>query len=280
MSQMQTAVGYSSAGAGWSEWYGEFRRRQPVLTAFAFLMIAAMAPTLLALALEERTFNGINVWMKPFKFELSTAVHMATLAWFWGYLDERFRAQRRLRAGAWIVGLIFAVEVSYIAYRAALAEGSHFNDSTLAAAIAYPLMGIGILVTIGITTWVGVLVLRSREGGISPTLRLAIGLGLIGGSILGAISGGYMSAQTGHWVGGVASDAGGVPLFGWSRTGGDLRVAHFIGLHAMQGIPVLGYLVQRWPAGRAIVWASLAVWTLVTGVVFMQAVQGRPLWPL
>jgi hypothetical protein len=141
-------------------------------------------------------------------------------------------------------------------------------------------MGVGILVTIGITSWIGVLVLRSREGGISPTLRLAIGLGLIGGSVLGAVSGGYMSAQPGHWVGGVATDAGGVPLFGWSRTGGDLRVAHFIGLHAMQGIPIVGYLVQRLPAARTILWASLAAWTLVTAALFMQAIQSRPLWPL
>jgi hypothetical protein len=276
-------MGYSG-GAGsalaWSAGYGEFRRRQPVLTAFAFLMIAAMAPTLLAMALETRTYNGINVWMKPFKFELSTAVHMATLAWFWAYLDDRFRARRRVRAAAWMVGLIFAAEVAYIAYRAAYAEGSHFNNSTPAAAIAYSLMGIGILVTIGITTWIGILVLRSREGGLAPTLRLAIGLGLIGGSVLGAISGGYMSAQPGHWVGGVATDAGGVPLFGWSRSGGDLRVAHFIGLHAMQGIPVIGYLVQSLSVGRTIVWASLAVWTAVTAVVFVQAIQGRPLWPL
>jgi hypothetical protein len=281
MSQVQTgSVGYSGSGAALGAWYGEFHRRQPVLTAFAFLMIAAMAPTLLALALEIRTYNGINVWMKPFKFELSTAVHMATLAWFWGYLDDRFRVRRGMQAAAWIVGLIFAVEVGYIAYRAAFAEGSHFNNSTTAAAIAYPLMGVGILITIGVTTWIGILVLRSREGGISPTLRLAIGLGLIGGSLLGAISGGYMSAQPGHWVGGAATDAGGVPLFGWSRTGGDLRVAHFVGLHAMQGIPVIGYLVQRSTAGPAIVWASLAAWVVVTAGVFVLGIQGRSIWPL
>jgi hypothetical protein len=270
---------YSGLGGAMVDWYGEFHRRQPVLSAFVFLMIAAMAPTVLAMTVEMRTFNGINVWMKPFKFELSTAVHMATLAWFWAYLDERFRAGR-LQAAAWAVGLIFAVEVGYIAYRAAYAEGSHFNDSTPVAAIAYPLMGIGILVTIGITCWIGILVLRSRAGGISPTLRLAIGLGLVGGGILGAISGGYMSAQPGHWVGGIATDAGGVPLFGWSRTGGDLRVAHFVGLHAMQGIPIIGYLVQRVSAGRAIVWASLAVWCAVTVAVFVQAIQGRPFWPM
>ncbi len=260
--------------------FGEWRRREPTLAAFALVMVVAMAPTLIAMAIDARTFNGINVWMKPFKFELSTAVQMATLAWFWAYLDTSMRARRSVRAIAWAIGLIFLVEVAYIAFRASFAEGSHFNTSTLAAAIAYPLMGIGILFTVIVSAWIGVLVLRSSEGGISPTLRLAIGAGLVGGNILGAITGAYMSAQTGHWVGGVATDTGGVPLFGWSRTGGDLRVAHFIGLHAMQGIPVIGYLVRNLPAGRTIVWASLGVWTAATIFFFVQALLGRPVLPL
>ena len=272
----QSAQGPAGALAFLDEW----RRRQSTLAAFALLMVIAMAPTLVAMAFDARTFNGINVWMKPFKFELSTAVHMATLALFWPYLDARFRSRRSLRAGAWAIGIIFALEVAYIAYRASLAEASHFNNSTPVAALLYAAMGIGIMTTIVISTWIGILVLRSREGGTSSTLRFAIGIGLVAGSVLGAITGGYMSAQLGHWVGGVATDAGGVPLFGWSRAGGDLRVAHFVGLHAMQGIPVIGLLVQRLVAGRAIVWASLVVWIAVTAAVFVQAMQGWAILPL
>ena len=33
-------------------------------------------------------------------------------------------------------------------------------------------------------------------------------------------------------------------------------------------------------AGRAIVWASIAVWFVVTAAVFIQALQGRALFPL
>jgi hypothetical protein len=266
--------------SAWARWYGAFHSRQPVLAAFTFLMLAAMAPTLLAMVFDERTFNGINVWIKPFKFELSTAVHMATLALFWPFLGERFRKGRALRAAAWVVAAIFVFEVGYIAFRAGRAEASHFNESTPAAELLYAAMGIGIGIVILITVWIGVQILRSREGGISPTLRLAIGLRLIVGSVLGAVSGGYMSSHSGHWVGAVATDAGGLPLFGWSREVGDLRVAHFVGLHAMQGLPIVGLLVQRAPLGRAWVLVTALVWSVVTALAFLQALHGKPLLPL
>ena len=260
--------------------FEEWRRREPMLAAFALLMMAAMMPTLIAMAIDARTFNGINVWIKPFKFQSSLAIFYATLAWFWGYLDAEVRARRSVRVAVLLICGTGLFEVGYITFRAALAEGSHFNNSTRLTEALYGLMGVAILIQVSLAAWAGRLILRSREGGISPTLRLAIGLGLIGGNIFGAITGGYMSAQTDHWVGGMATDATGVPLFGWSRTGGDLRVAHFIGLHAMQSIPIIGYLVRNLPAGRIIVWACLAVWTAVTIFFFVQAIGGRPLLPL
>ena len=273
-------VSAMSRGVRPFSFYEELRERQPVLAAFSFILLAAMAPTLLAMAIDVRLFNGINVWLKPFKFELSTVVHLVTLAWFWPYLDERLRRSVAVRGAAWVIGLIFVAEVGYIAFRASLAEGSHFNTATPLAAIAYPLMGAAILIAVGLTAWIGVLILRSSAGALAPPLRLAIGLGLIAGSVLGGITGFHMSQQTGHWVGNVASDAGGIPLFGWSRAVGDLRVAHFIGLHAMQGMPIVGYLVRQMPAGRTVVWVTLSLWIVATAAVFFQAVQGRPLLPL
>jgi hypothetical protein len=88
-----------------------------------------------------------------------------------------------------------------------------------------------------------------------------------------------MSQTAGHSVG---AEGGRVFFFGWNRSGGDLRIAHFLGIHAQQAIPLLAAAVAGWSV--RVRWATLATGTLayvaVTLAVFAQAVAGRPLLPL
>ena len=56
--------------------------------------------------------------------------------------------------------------------------------------------------------------------------------------IFTVIMAGELASMDSHWIGGTASDKQGLWLLGWSRDGGDLRVAHFFALHAMQLIPL------------------------------------------
>lgn len=260
----------------------EFYRREPVLMVFAAILAAMMIPSFVGLLIDTRTFNGINVWIKPLKFQASAALFLVTLALFWPYLDVAQRERKSVRAAAWIISVFLLLEILYITYRASQAEASHFNRSTMTNTILYAWMGATILAATILSGWIGWLILRARDKIASPDIRYAIGVGLVAGTVLGSITAVYMSAQTNHWVGGVASDVNGSFFFGWSRTGGDLRVAHFIGLHAMQGIPIIGWLASRYMPGnvRHIVLASAAIWTAAAGVTLVQAIVGSALFPL
>ena len=87
--------------------------------------------------------------------------------------------------------------------------------------------------------------------------------------------------NNGHTV--PAPDGGpGLPFVNWSTTGGDLRIVHFFGMHAMQALPILGFLLDRSGigAGRNVMVATAVVWLAAMGGLLMLALQGRPLLAL
>jgi hypothetical protein len=69
-----------------------------------------------------------------------------------------------------------------------------------------------------------------------------------------------------HGVG--VPDGGGMPITNWSTVGGDLRVPHFIGLHAIQ-VFVLAVLVLTALAARVTWLRSTRVRAQLTGVVIL-----------
>ena len=113
-------------------------------------------------------------------------------------------------------------------------------------------------------------------------LRLGAGWGLVLGSIATLMTAFPLASGEiggpGHWVGGVRTDLGGLPLVGWSRTGGDLRVPHFFATHIMQALPILGLALDRIAprvAKPGIAFGALLSIAVVIGT-FVQAVQGQP----
>ena len=76
-----------------------------------------------------------------------------------------------------------------------------------------------------------------REWGRSRAPTTGIRLGLVVALI--GLAEGFLMATAGAHAVGVLDGGPGLPFVGWSTTGGDLRIAHFVGLHALQGLPLL-----------------------------------------
>jgi hypothetical protein len=258
----------------------ELERRQPQLASAARLFLLAAIPCVIAMMVDPRIVNDVSGWIKPTKFFVSLALYFATLAWYFGYLPEtaqRSYAGRFVIYAAIIAG---ALEMTWMVAAATHGVQSHFNREA-AWATAYSAAGVG-AVTLMIAVLVqGVLLARDRVVRIAPALRLSLVLAAIISFAATVFIGMTLAGGDGHWIGGVRSDAGGLPLLGWSRTGGDLRVAHFWALHAHQFIPLAGWLVvrtgMRWQ--RSAVLGFTVAYVALIAFTFAQALQGQPLIP-
>ncbi len=264
---------------GRSGWLAEIFRREPVFAAGTVLIVLMMAPTLFAMAVDARQINGVNVWDKPFKFEVSLSLYLGTLALFAGWLPQGMTGRRWYRIYAWLVVGAIAGELAWLFGGAANGIGTHFNIAHPIMGPLYPVMGAFAVFLTSASLVYGVAFLRDHDSALDPAFRLSLGLGLVLTFFMTVGVAGYMSSGSGHWVGGTQSDAAGLPFMGWSRDGGDLRVAHFFAAHAMQFVPLAGFLASRLLAPQA---ARLAAWLAATGYaaftafVLIQALAGRP----
>lgn len=271
MTTLDTATRPSALGLkGWN--------RPLALT--GLLLAAALVPTLWLALNDPRTLIGVSVWDKPLKFELSTAIFLLMSAWVFTRLPAGWARTNQGRYTVWAGVAAALFEVGYIIYRASRGEASHFNFSSLTTIVLYGLMGVGALALTSTALVQGIAVLKTADtAGDNPVFRGALGWGLVLTFVLGASLGGYMSTQGSHWVGGLRSDATGLPLFGWSTTGGDLRPPHFLGIHASQIIPVASLVIIRLFGRLAGLLTTLFVvgYIALTIAVFVQALMGLPL---
>jgi hypothetical protein len=259
-------------------------RSEQVWWGTAALMLVLTVPTLLLLSLDRRLLDGTSIWAKPLKFELSLALHFATLALVVGALSVRWRHGPLLRGIAWASAACALFEIAYILVQAARQEGSHFNLSTPFHAAMYSAMAAGAVVITVAAGAVGGAACFDAGARLGPATRVAVAVGLIGGTLLTLVVAFRMGGALDHHVGSEPAGAARMPLTGWSLAVGDRRVPHFFATHMMQAVPLAGLLLDRLLARGPAVAAVLAVaalWTILTLALFHQANAGLPLvrWP-
>lgn len=269
-------------------------RSNPPLTLLVAGMVALLAIALVGLVVDPRVITGAPAWMKPAKFAISIAVYGATLLWLLGFLADR----PRLRAFiSWAALAGFGAEMALITLQVVRGTTSHFNLATPLDAAVFRIMGAVIVGMWLLTMLVAVLLFRRVFA--APSLVWGVRLGLIA-ALLGMAVAFLMTQPTpaqeatiaasgsspiiGAHAVGVEDGGPGLPLVGWSTTGGDLRVAHFFGLHGLQALPIAGWLLARfgpgWLSARGRVRLTIIAglfWIALTLLLVWQALRGQPL---
>jgi hypothetical protein len=244
------------------------KSRSIVLYQFGFgCLVGCVVCIGLALTTTQQVM-GVNAFIKPAKFFVSIWVFAWTMGWYVGLLQQ----QRAARIYAWVVVIGMVIELSIVLWQASQGQLSHFNISSPINGLLFSIMGI--IITL-ITLWnayIGYLFMVQRPDGLSASYLWAIRLGILV-FVLFSFQGFMMAGRLAHTVG--APDGGpGLPVLNWSTRYGDLRIAHFFGMHALQLIPLFGYYIARQP--RHVILASAIYVVLLTGLL-MQALAGKPL---
>ncbi|MBX7174797.1 MAG: hypothetical protein K1X72_27725 [Pyrinomonadaceae bacterium] len=237
-----------------------------VVSFICFLILAVV------MMFDSTQILGINRWIKPIKFYTSIAIFVWTIAVFLNFLKGYEKASRRI---SWAMIVIFIVEMLIITGQAARGTTSHFNVVNPFDGMLYGIMGLAIVANTFLVGYLTYLYFKAKIE-LPKTILWGIRLGLII-FLLGSIEGGYMSSQTGHAVG-VADGGKGLPLVNWSTEGGDLRVAHFFGLHAIQAIPVFAYLLEKLKLNisTALTFIFSIIYFAIFTFLFVQALNGQP----
>jgi hypothetical protein len=209
---------------------------------------------------------GVNAWLKPFKFALSTFLFAWAMAWYCHYLVDFNQPLFN-----WSVILLLGFEIVYIAIMAGKGEISHYNVSSPLYASLFSMMALAATLVTLYTAFVGFLFFTQSFPQLPPHYLWAIRLSLLI-FVVFSFEGFAMGSRMSHSVG-TLNDNSNLWILGWSKTVGDLRVSHFIGMHALQVLPLLSYYVTKNTKGTvviAILYGILAVFTLI------QALQGKP----
>jgi uncharacterized membrane protein YhaH (DUF805 family) len=256
-------------------------------------MLALAVVSLAGMVVDDRTVLGVSTWLKPFKFAVSFLVYAVTMAWMISLLT------RARRLGWWagaVVAVFGGLEVALIATQSARGRRSHFNNTTALDERIWTAMGVTIGVFYVATLVIAILLLIQRLGDAPTTwaLRLGLVISMVGvalGVLLVFPTAQHLAAGSGDIMGahavGVSDGGPGLPLTGWSTQGGDLRIPHFVGLHALQALPLLafalGALSNRFPRLRdagvrlRLVLVAAAGYAGLIGLVTWQALRAQPL---
>lgn len=220
-------------------WFDRARDGSQACALAGMLHWIALAVVLIAMYFDSRQLLGVSVWLKPAKFLASSAIFLWTLGWLLNYVEAPIVARSSVGT---LSSLILLFENFAISFQALRGERSHFNETTTFNSALFGVMGFMIVlntVLLMVVLWWFLTRPAPMPAGALWGCRLGVLL-----AVLGSIEGGAMVYAKAHTLG-LADGGPGVPILNWSTQAGDLRIAHFIGIHGLQVLPLGGFLLSE-----------------------------------
>jgi hypothetical protein len=255
--------------------------RPLMLVAVAMILVAVVA--LIGLVVDPREVTGLNVWLKPLKFALSVGIYAVTLAWL---LTMVHRWTRAVRIAGTVVAIGLIIEMIPIVGFAVVGDTSHFNVSTPLHVTVWSVMATSISIVWALTLFVGILLFRSNLGDAARSIAIragvliavvGMGLAFLMTSPNAAQLNDFQGIAGAHTVG-LADGGPGLPLLGWSTVGGDLRIPHFVGMHALQVLPLFALGLELLARRVTVLTAALRRQLIVIAVVTYLATLALLTW--
>ena len=254
----------------------EWLNDNPGLRAAFWIHIPLILLALVGLPLDHRQILGLNPWVKPLKFDLSVFVYLITAA---GILSGIVGWRRSRLVIGWGIGVAMIVEDLIISMQSFRGVRSHMNYATLFDGVSFGIMGAFIALNTLLLVWLLVIVCFDTTQWPKP-IAWGVRLGLLA-LVAGSIEGVVMVLHGGHTVGATDGSAG-LFFLNWSREYGDLRVAHFFAIHALQAMPLLGWLLTRTTLQQrtqlGILVAGFLGYMAAVGALFRQAMSAHPIF--
>ena len=245
----------------------ELKIRNEYLFYFGLLCVIISIVCIILTKTTSTEIQGVNAWFKPLKFAISIGLFSWTMAWYCHYLSNF-----NVTPFNWTVITLFGFELIYIIFQASKGQLSHFNISTPTYSLLYSLMGLAAVLVTLYTAYIGLLFFTQSFPDLPKYYVWSIRLGILI-FVIFSFEGGLMGSRMNHSVGAI-NDNSNWWIVGWSKTVGDLRVSHFIGMHALQLLPLLSFYIfknLKMTIVISIFYGLLATSTLV------QALNGKPL---
>lgn len=262
------------------------------LRRFSIVLGALAVVTIVGLVVDDRTITGAPAWGKPTKFALSIAIYVLSLSWLLSLLPQHRDRLARIVSTTTITFL--SIEIVAIVGSAAFGTTSHFNVSSPVHTAIWATMAVAISLVWIACFAVAIVLMRTQidDPARRAAIRAAVWISLVGMAVaflMTGPTGAQLADPQGiagaHTVG--ATDGGpGLPVLGWSTVAGDIRVPHFVGMHALQAIPIFAWLLElsatkvallRDPLlRRSLVWTASVAYLAVLAVLTAQALGGEP----